>query len=161
MQHVDIDDVDSQWPMSDAVDRRGLSDPLDTSDLAMNHYAIPSGEAFSGGMHAHLDQEEVFYVLEGTATFETKTEPTAESETVEVSAGESIRFAPGEFQQGRNEGEDDVVALALGAPKGSTEVHVPEACRNCGDSEVLAFGMDEDGTVLECPECGTEIRPET
>jgi uncharacterized cupin superfamily protein len=142
------------------LDRRGLSEPLGTSDVAINYYALDPGEAFSGGLHAHLDQEEVFYVIDGTATFEVKAEATAESETVEVSAGEAVRFAPGEFQQGRNESDDAVVALALGAPKDSTEGRIPRPCGECGDSDVLALAVGDDGMVLECPECGAQFEPD-
>ena len=154
MQRIDIDDVES-GSMGDA-DRRGLSDALETDDMSINHYALEPGEAFSGGLHTHLDQEEIFYIVSGTATFETKPEPDAESETVEVGAGEAIRFPAGEYQQGRNESDDDVVALALGAPRDSTEVRIPQPCRECGN-DVLAVGFDESGMSLECPDCGTTV----
>jgi uncharacterized cupin superfamily protein len=155
MEHVDPDDVDP-IAMGEA-DRRGLSDPLNLSDFAMNRYVLDPGEGFSGGLHAHLDQEEAFYVVEGEATFEHADEPTADTEETTVGAGEAIRFAPGEFQQGRNESDDRVVALAMGAPADSTEVRVPQSCRDCGESDVLAFVPDEDGYHLACPECGTEV----
>lgn len=154
MQRIDIDDVES-GSMGDA-DRRGLSDALETEDMSINHYALEPGEAFSGGLHTHLDQEEIFYIVEGTATFETKPEPDAESEIAEVGAGEAIRFPAGEYQQGRNESDDDVVALALGAPRDSTEVRVAQPCPEC-ESDVLAFGMGDDGMFLECPDCGTTV----
>ncbi|MCO8246550.1 MULTISPECIES: cupin domain-containing protein [unclassified Haladaptatus] len=154
MQRIDIDDVES-GSMGDA-DRRGLSDPLETEDMSINHYALEPGEAFSGGLHTHLDQEEIFYIVSGTATFETKPEPDAESEIAEVGAGEAIRFPAGEYQQGRNESDDDVVALALGAPRDSTEVRVAQPCPEC-ESDVLAFGMGDDGMYLECPDCGTTV----
>jgi mannose-6-phosphate isomerase-like protein (cupin superfamily) len=175
MQHVDIEDVERTSLGDGNLDRRVLSEPLDTSDLAVNYYALDPGDAFSGGLHAHLDQEEVFYVLEGTATFEHKPEPTAESETVEVGPGEAVRFPPGEFQQGRNEiseprsdgsedersessgGDERLVALALGGPRESTEIHVPQPCYDC-DSDVLAVNVGDDGSLgLECPDCGTSI----
>jgi mannose-6-phosphate isomerase-like protein (cupin superfamily) len=155
MEKIAIEDADGS-EVGDA-DRRGLSDPLGTEDLALNYYALEPDQAFSGGLHAHLDQEEVFYVQEGTATFETKAEATAEGERVEVAAGEAIRFAPGEFQQGRNEGDERVVALALGAPKESTEGRVPQPCPECDESDVLAITMTDEGMGLECPECGATI----
>ncbi|WP_435365607.1 cupin domain-containing protein [Haloarchaeobius sp. DYHT-AS-18] len=148
MEHVDIDDIESQFLGDSDLDRRGLSDPLGTSDLAINYYSLEPGESFSGGMHTHLDQEEVFYVIEGTATFETP------DESVEVGPHEAIRFARGEYQQGTNESDETVVGLALGAPKGSEDVRVPMACRECGESDSLQFIMGEDGEQLRCPECG-------
>ncbi|WP_435320621.1 cupin domain-containing protein [Haloarchaeobius sp. TZWSO28] len=148
MEHVDIDDIESQFLGDSDLDRRGLSDPLGTSDLAINYYSLEPGESFSGGMHTHLDQEEVFYVIEGTATFETP------DESVEVGPHEAIRFGRGEYQQGTNESDETVVGLALGAPKGSEDVRVPMACRECGESDSLQFIMGEDGEQLRCPECG-------
>jgi mannose-6-phosphate isomerase-like protein (cupin superfamily) len=160
MEKIATDDIEPMSMGGGDLDRRGLSEPLGTSDVAVNYYALDPGEAFSGGLHAHLDQEEVFYVMDGTATFEVKAEATAESETVEVSAGEVVRFAPGEFQQGRNEGNERVVALALGAPKDSTEGRIPQPCGACGDSDVLALNVGNDGMVLACPECGAQFDPD-
>jgi mannose-6-phosphate isomerase-like protein (cupin superfamily) len=160
MQKVSVDEIEPTGPGGGDLDRRGLSDPLGTTDMAINRYALAPGEGFSGGMHSHLDQEEVFLVIEGTATFETKPEATAESETVEVSAGEAIRFAPGEFQQGRNESDGEVVALAMGAPRESTEGRVPQPCPACGESDVMAVVMGDGGMMLECPECGEQVQPE-
>jgi uncharacterized cupin superfamily protein len=155
MQKIDTDDVEPTAMGGEELDRRGLSEPLGTDDVAINYYALDPGEAFSGGLHAHLDQEEVFYVIEGTATFETKPEATADSTTVEVAAGEAIRFAPGEYQQGRNESDGRVVALALGAPRGSTEGRIPRPCEAC-DGDVLALARGDEGMMLRCPDCGEE-----
>jgi len=157
MQRASIHDIEPTVPFGEGIDRRGLAEPLGTTDLALNRYALEPGQVFSGGLHAHLDQEEVFYIVSGTATFEMQPEPTAGTETVEIGAGEAIRFAPGEFQQGRNEGDEPVVALALGAPKGTTEGRVPQPCPECGESDVLAVVMSDEGMRLECPECGVEV----
>ncbi|KTG09969.1 cupin [Haloprofundus marisrubri] len=156
MEKVDIDDV---RPMSldGELDRRPLTDLLGATDVALNYYGVDPGEAFTSGLHAHLDQEELFYVLEGTATFETKSDPNGETETVEVAENEAIRFAPGEFQQGRNESDERVAALALGAPKESTEIRVPNTCPACGDSDVLAVSVTDSGLELRCPNCAAEI----
>jgi mannose-6-phosphate isomerase-like protein (cupin superfamily) len=160
MQTIAIDEIDPIALGNENLDLRGLAEPLNTSELAMNYYALDPGQAFSPGVHTHLDQEEVFYILEGTATFETKAEATAASECIEVSAGEAIRFAPGEFQQGRNESDAPVVALALGAPRGPTEGRIPQPCPECEESDVLAVVMDDEGMRFQCPECGTELDAE-
>lgn len=148
MEKVSADDVEETSFAGVTVSR--LSGPLSTDDLAINHYRLVPGESFSGGMHAHLDQGEVFYVVEGTATFET------ESGEIDVAAGEAVRFAPGDYQTGRNDAANDadVVALALGAPKGSTEIRIPQPCPECGDSDALAISFGDDAFELECPECG-------
>lgn len=152
MEHITISEVN---PLEFDADRdlRRLSDPLDTEDVAINHYTLAPGEAFSDGMHAHMDQEEVFLVVEGTATFETP------DGTHKVNEGEAVRFAPGEYQQGRNEGDGELRAFALGAPKESTALRVPGTCPECGH-EGIAVVRGDDGPRLECPECGAEVQPE-
>jgi mannose-6-phosphate isomerase-like protein (cupin superfamily) len=158
MEHVSVDDVEPQ-SMGGDVDRRGLADPLGATDVAINRYVLEPGEGFSGGLHAHLDQEELFYVVEGTATFEHRSEPAGESETITVEAGEAVRFAPGDYQQGRNESDEQVVALALGAPKETTEGRVAQPCPDC-DSDALALEPADEGFLLVCPDCGTELEPD-
>lgn len=149
MERVSIDDVEPSAFGSD-IDRRGLSDPLGTSDMALNRYRLDSGERFSGGLHAHMDQEEVFVIVEGEATFETT------DGEVTVGAGEAIRFAPGEFQSGKNDSDGAVVAFAMGAPRDSEDVRVPEDCPECDHDDMRAVPAD-DGFDLVCPECGAEL----
>lgn len=153
MHKVAIDTLPSE-PEGDAdVDRRSLTDHLQTTDVAINYYRLNPGEAFVAGMHAHLDQEEVFYVIEGTVTFETVTDPTAETELVEVGAGEAVRFAPGDYQQGRNESDEQVTALAIGAPPDSIDGRVPKTCPVCGESQYLNTVLVDGRIKAQCPEC--------
>lgn len=151
MQHVTLDEVEPNSFGGD-VDRRGLTEPLGTSDLAINRYRLEPGERFSGGLHAHMDQEEVFVVIDGEATFETP------DEEVSVGAGEAIRFAPGEFQSGKNDSDAAVLAYALGAPRDSEDVRIPTECPECGHDDMRAI-PGEDGFDLVCPDCGTESEP--
>jgi uncharacterized cupin superfamily protein len=151
MQHVDIDDVEPSAIGSD-IDRRGLSDPLDTEDVAVNYYRLEPGERLSGNLHTHMDQEEVFVVVSGEATFET---PEAE---VTVAEDQAIRFAPGEYQSGYNDGDAELVVLALGAPRGSRDVRVPQECPECGHEDMRAVpAEDGEGFVLQCPDCEAEL----
>jgi mannose-6-phosphate isomerase-like protein (cupin superfamily) len=151
MERVSVDETGSE----EADRRLGLSDPLNTSDFAINRYSLDPGEEFSSGLHTHLDQEEAFYVISGTATFEHAPDPLAETETVEVGPDELVRFAPGEYQTGSNDGDEPVEALAFGAPKGSEDVRVPGPCPDCENETLqVTFEGGEIGTV--CPECGTE-----
>ena len=149
MEKVTVDDV-AESEMGEG-DVRNVADALGTTDLAMNRYSLAPGEDFTSGLHTHLDQEEVFYVIEGTATFETP------DGSREVDAGEAIRFAPGDYQQGRNDGDERVVALALGAPKESTEVRVPMDCPECNESDDMALRFENGEMTLQCPECGTTV----
>lgn len=138
------------------ADRRTLAGPLGATDFACNHYRVPPDGRLPGGLHAHLDQEEVFVVLEGEATFTHYTDPdgsgTGEGEEVTVRAGEAVRFPPGEFQSGRNDADRDLVTLALGAPPGSDDVRIPVPCPAC---EHPVVRLDAGGEpTLACPDCG-------
>ena len=150
MEHVSLEEIDS-W-MSPARSKRSLSHALGAEQLAMHHYVLDPGEGFGFGYHRHADQEELFYVLEGTATFET------ESGAVTVSEGEAIRFAPGEWQRGRNETDERVVALALGAPAGTEEIDIVRECPECGDRQPVRVEptADRDALVAVCETCGAE-----
>jgi uncharacterized cupin superfamily protein len=153
MEKASVSDVDPFRTGNEELDRRTLrplTGAVGAKNLAVNHYELAAGERFSNRLHTHLDQEEVFYVLEGTATFRT------EDGTVELEAGEAIRFAPGEYQTGYNDGDERVRALALGAPGRSTEIRVRESCEACGEVDALAVDLDREGLPLRCPECGAE-----
>lgn len=152
MEKIPIDEVNSLSIGTDS-DRRGLSDALGTTHVAINHYRLSPGDGFPGGLHCHMDQEEVFVVLEGTATFETL------NGEITVGEGEAIRFAPGEFQSGTNESDGPLVALALGAPRETEDIRTPVECPECGHDD-LRLDFDEDGLTLVCPDCGTERIPD-
>jgi|GEM_PF-171369 len=119
MEHVAIEAVDDEAnPLAEHEVRKPLSRALGTDHFAMNYFELSPGESFSGGLHAHNDQEEVFYVASGTARFEVG----RDRETVAVGPDEVIRFAPGEFQTGGvpADGDEGVVAIALGARERAT-----------------------------------------
>jgi len=151
MRKIAVTDVD-RVPNPASV-RRPLANALGAEHVAVNYYELEPGESFAFGYHYHEDQEEVFYVISGTATFETA------EDDVEVGAGEVLYVAPGEFQQGFNRGEESVVALALGAPKetsGGGEVR--RACPECGEQTRHRFASEDDGRtrLTICLECDTE-----
>jgi mannose-6-phosphate isomerase-like protein (cupin superfamily) len=148
MEKASVDDPDSSARTADV--QAGLSDPLNLSDMAMNYYELAPGDSFSGGLHTHMNQEEIFYVIEGTATFQTP------EDSIEVEADEAIRFAPGEYQEGKNEGDERVRALALGAPKDQGETRSALPCENCG-ADYHEVHMDGEGFTLVCPDCGNEL----
>ena len=150
MERTRIDDIDS-W-MSPADSKRSLSKALGADHLALNHYELAPGDAFGFGYHRHADQEELFYIMAGEATFET------EDGDVVVGAGEAIRFAPGEWQLGRNEGDERVVALAIGAPADSGETEILRDCPDCGKRQPIRIEAtdDRDALVGICEVCGAE-----
>ncbi len=150
MEKVRIDEVDDRMGPADV--KRPLSRALDAEHVAINYYELDPGESFAFGYHSHADQEELFYLQAGTVTFET-----AEGE-VEVSAGEAIRFGPGESQRGVNTGDERVVALAIGAPQESGDLHLLRECVNCGYRTPATVELADDGeaVVTICLECGME-----
>lgn len=150
MNEISLAEID---PVPGVVDQRGLTDPLATTDVAINHYRIPPGGGFLGGVHAHMDQEELFIVLAGTAAFETM------DGTITVDAGEVIRFAPGEFQSGANAAEEKLMVLAVGAPRDTEDVRIPFACPAC-DHPDLRIATD-DGLTFVCPDCSHTQTPKT
>jgi mannose-6-phosphate isomerase-like protein (cupin superfamily) len=177
MERVTIDDIEAEpHPMGVNRERRSITDALDAEHMTAVHYELEPGEQFSGGLHTHHDQEELFYVMEGTATFEhreprpdsdkssgERSDPRdgTDSEETDVEAGEVIRFEPGEFQCGRNESDEQVVGLALAAPGSQHNWEGLESfapCAECG--EVTSHGVEEpgEGFVVYCNECGTEMR---
>lgn len=157
MRRVSIADVEGDpYDESLHADRRDLGAALGATEMALIRFALAPGERFSGAVHAHPDQEEVFVVLEGEATFVT------EHEEVVVGADEAVRFAPGEFQSGGNEADDRLVALAVGAPKEAENVLISRiltleedvTCPACG-RDSLRIAADPDRELI-CPDCGAE-----
>ena len=158
MERVSVDDLDPGLSHSD-VERHGLSGPLGTTGVAVNHFRIPPGEGLPGGLHAHADQEELFYVVAGEATLERlgRSGPGRTGEGVTLNAGEAVRFAPGEFQSGWNDSEEPLVVLAMGAPRDSENVRLPVDCPECGHGGMC---MDVSERIeLVCPDCGIERVP--
>lgn len=158
MDRVSIDEVEVERA-DGSGECRSLTNPLAAENVAINRYVLEPGERFSGSVHAHMDQDEIFLVLAGEATFETR-----EGE-VSVGAGEAIRFGPGEFQSGRNGGDRKVEAIGLGAPRDSEDVRISRipvlgtdvSCPDCGNEEMKI--AREDGVELVCPDCGAELNP--
>lgn len=129
-----------------------LTDALGTTDVALNHYELAPGDAMAYGYHAHERQEELFYVVSGTITFET------EAGDREVTAGQVVRFGPGEYQRGFNDGDERAVVLAVGAPKEAGDTEILRACPACDrrSPHSLSMAEDQSAVLVTCEECGTE-----
>jgi uncharacterized cupin superfamily protein len=135
-----------------ATVKRPLSRALGATNVSLNRYELVPGDSFAYGYHRHSSQEEVFVIERGTVTFDTDDGP------VEVEAGEAVRFAPGEFQQGVNRGEARVVALAIGAPQDSGDVEIRRHCPECGERTPTTVESADGGDArrTRCLECGAE-----
>ncbi|WP_247009061.1 cupin domain-containing protein [Halorientalis litorea] len=135
--------------------RKPVSDALGTEEFAFNYFELEPGESFSGGMHRHHDQEELFYILEGTATFETP------DETVTVEEHGCIRFAPGEYQTGGNQSDALVRGFAIGAPGSRHDWEEIDAlldCPACGEETDHEMAFTDDGRfAFTCRECGNSL----
>lgn len=160
MRKVAIDDVRSETNPMDVHDiRKPVSKVLKTEHFAMNYFELAPGDSFSGGLHTHHDQEEVFYVESGTAEFTVG----MDRETVTVDEGELIRFEPGELQTGGapEDADEDVVGWALGAPGSQhnwDDLESVTYCRECEDERRHATVMTEDfGFRMTCKDCGNEF----
>jgi quercetin dioxygenase-like cupin family protein len=158
MEKVTIDDVRNEVnPLQVHDVRRPVSDELGTEHFAMNYFELGPGDSFSGGLHRHHDQEEVFYVETGTTVFEVG----EDREQVTVEAGEVIRFEPGEFQTGYavEEEGNEVTGWALGAP-GSThdweELESMIHCQECDEELPHETTINAEGRFeFTCTECGS------
>lgn len=160
MEKVTIEDVESLSPpdesipdgmMADSIGSvRELSEALDATGVAINHYELAPGESFTASAHSHGNQEELFYAQSGTVTFETETDD------VTVEAGEILRIPPGTRQLGTNRGDEQVTALVLGAPREYEEGgQWMLDCDDCG--EYTAHDLDEleaeQREIYRCAEC--------
>lgn len=132
---------------------RVLSDELDTDGVSVNYYELNPGESFTVSIHRHGVQEELFYIVSGTVTFE------SEEERTTVESGEIIRIPPGTFQLGTNYGDEPATGLALGAPRDyEEETEWLVECGECGNRTVHIFGEAEVAGEFryECTDCGGE-----
>jgi transcription elongation factor Elf1 len=77
---------------------------------------------------------------------------------VKVGDGEVIRFHPGEFQSGENKSHRQLVALALGAPRETSDVRIPAGCPECGHDD-LRLKTGEAGVFFVCPSCESRYVP--
>jgi uncharacterized cupin superfamily protein len=162
MKKVTIEDIEPQSPPDENIpdgamassigSARQLSEPLSTTGLAINYRELEPGESFALSSHRHNHQEEIFYVQSGTATFETETGD------ITVNEGEILRIPPGTFQFGTNNGDEQVKALAFGAPREYQEnSQYLIDCEECDERTIQVFEqLDEQNEIItRCTDCDT------
>jgi uncharacterized cupin superfamily protein len=149
MRKVALADADS-IPNRPAHAVTDVAGAVGATDVGIRYYELDPGDGIGRTFHTHHDQEELFYVESGTATFETADGPVA------VESGEIVRFGPGEYQRGYNDGDERAVVVGLGAPAGSTDVTRMRRCDACDDRVTITYVDDGDEVVAVCDECGAE-----
>ncbi len=107
---TDLSDVDALPPESDV---RDIDAALGAEDVLVKLWYFEPGEEIQ--YHAHSEQEEIFYVLEGR--FSLKLGRSGDTEVVEVSEGDWWRAAAMVGHGHRYLGDETGVVLAIGAPK--------------------------------------------
>lgn len=150
MQKVRITDVEEK--LDCATLQRPLTDAIGAAHVSLNYYELAPGDSFAFGYHSHANQEEIFIITSGEAEFET------DDGSVTVAAGEVIRFAPGDFQQGVNRGSERVTAFVLGAPQETGETMVFRHCNTCGRRTRHTIELVSGGSakITRCLTCDTE-----
>lgn len=91
---------------------RAIDDALGTENLGVKLWYFEPGEEIQ--YHAHSEQEELYYVLEGE--FSLKLGRSGEEEFVEAGPGTFWVAGPETGHGHRNVGDEQGVVLALGAP---------------------------------------------
>lgn len=132
-----------------------IDEAVGTVEAAINLFVIDPGQRMPSGYHYHDDQEELFYVIEGTVEFRT-----AEG-IVTVDSDEAFYVPPGRPQKCYNAGDVRARVLAIGAPKDSPGGVVQERCEAC--ERVVELNHDpievegRSGYALLCDDCGAEV----
>lgn len=123
MERTPADDVaPDPHPVGVNEDRRDLTDAIDADRLTVTRYELDPGESFSAGLYTYRDREEIFYITEGTATFEHRPrDGSGEPNHLDVTAGELVRFTAEEYRCGRNTGTDTVVGVVFAARNARAE----------------------------------------
>ncbi|AHG01592.1 cupin (plasmid) [Halostagnicola larsenii XH-48] len=109
-QIVSPDDIE---PLDDRpVDARSISAAAGLENVGLRLYTAEPGEQLPLAYHYHDEQEEIFYVLDGTLHVETP------DEEFVVEPGTAFIAEPGNPHRAFNpeSGSDPVEVLALGAP---------------------------------------------
>lgn len=159
MQRHALADIENEpHPMGVNTVRKPLSKAFSLDQFASVYFELDPGESFSGGLHTHHDQEELFCVIEGTVTFEVREDPDGSSTKIDVKTGECIHFEAGDvFQMGVNESEEQVVALAIAGPGAQHNWEDLEAivyCPDCGEETSQGVALATNGLEVTCNECG-------
>jgi mannose-6-phosphate isomerase-like protein (cupin superfamily) len=98
---------------------RRVSEAAGLSQVAVNRFSADPGEQLPLAYHYHDEQEELFYVVEGTLAVETP------DETYEIPEESFFAVEPKSPQRAYNPADADgrVTVVAIGAPAVSGDAH--------------------------------------
>lgn len=121
-EHVDIDSVEKMdlskiEAVPPDLTMRAIGEHLGTREMAVKVWYFEPGEEIP--YHAHEDQEELFYVIDGT--FSVKAGRSGETEIFEATPGDFWAAAQMIGHGHRYTGDDTGVILAIGAGGGLGE----------------------------------------
>ncbi|MCU4925780.1 cupin domain-containing protein [Halobacteria archaeon AArc-dxtr1] len=102
-------DVDSVVP-EEAGGMWFLKDALESEEVGFTVLELEPGAEGMEHDHSDDDQEEVYYVVEGSITV------TVADESVELGPEEAIRLDAGETRQIENDGDERATLVLAGAP---------------------------------------------
>ncbi|WP_435077202.1 cupin domain-containing protein [Halococcus sp. AFM35] len=105
----DLSEVDEIPP---DLDVRSLDEALGTDEMNVKLWYFDPGEEIQ--YHAHSEQEELYYILEGE--FSVKVGPSGEEETHEVGPGTFYAAGPETGHGHQYMGDDRGIVLAIGTP---------------------------------------------
>lgn len=106
---TDLSDVEEIPP---DLDIRSIDEALGTDEMNVKLWYFDPGEEIQ--YHAHAEQEELYYVLEGE--FSVKIGPSGEEEYHEIGPGTFYAAGPETGHGHRYTGDDQGIVLAIGAP---------------------------------------------
>jgi uncharacterized cupin superfamily protein len=119
---VPITDLSENDDIPTDQDMRAVGRALGTEEAAIALWYFEPGEEI--GYHAHSEQEELYYVVEGE--FSVKIGQPGDAEIVEVGPGDFYAVEPEIGHGHRYLGEDRGVVLAIGAPNVEDPGKVPK-----------------------------------
>lgn len=115
---ADIEDMPKKFH---PLDVRNVDEVLETEKMKVKMWYIPSGSVM--GAHGHSQQEELYYVLQGT--FSLRIGPPDNIETVEVKTGAFFAASPEVVRGYENVGEEEGRVLVVSSPN-VDEPGIPE-----------------------------------
>ena len=123
---ISVDDVPNAVPEGKPGEMRGLGRALGGEQVTLTHRVLPPGAGAMMGDrsvgHTHKTQEEIYYVISGTASFKF-----GDEDPVEIGARSAVLVPPELARSYANEGDEDlelvIVSTMSEDPREETDFH--------------------------------------